>query len=244
MDPVSSIPEAVRALADAAKAAIDSVNAFRARQAATKEKNWASVLDASATIKKLVAEHLETARIITGPARINGDLDSTANLMRQFVDVGSLPLAYDEVQGGLEQLIQSGRFSTEAVTVMRDLRKRLEMFQYEAFMIHFSSWRMTDAIEWVAELVKLLSLPDADSSTVSTRIRELRRLLNQQNAWPYFRDLPSKPPTNADGTEPETTDEMISVVRAWLKDWYEHVQQTLYGETGIYHLVGALENMQ
>jgi hypothetical protein len=244
IDLVSSIPEAIKAIADAVKAAIDSVNSYKARQSATKATNWARVLDALATAKKLVAEHLETARIITAPVRIKGDLDSTAKLLRQFVDTGALPLAYDEVQGGLEQLIQSGAFSTEAIALMRDLRKRLAVFQYEAFMIRYSSWAMTDAIEWVAELVKLLDGPDAGSGKARARINELRRLLKDENAWWQFRQLPSKLTANEDSrAEPETADEMISVVRTWLKDWFEHVQQTLYGGAGINHLVGALEKM-
>jgi hypothetical protein len=244
IDLVSSIPEAIRAVADAVKAAVDSVNTYKARQRATTETNWARVLDASATVKKLVTEHLETVRIITAPARVKRDLDSTAELLRQFVDTGALPLAYDEVQGGLEQLIQSGTFSSEANALMRDLRKRLAVFQYQAFMIRYSSWAMTDAIEWVAELMKLLNGPYADSEKTRARISELRRLLKDNNAWWQFRQLPSRPSANNDsGAEPETADEMISIVRAWLKDWFEHVQQTLYGSAGINHLVGALEKM-
>jgi hypothetical protein len=81
--------KAAAAIADALKAAADSINGYKARQRAAKETNWARVLDASATVKKLVAEHLETARIITAPARIKGDLNSTAELLRQFVDTGA-----------------------------------------------------------------------------------------------------------------------------------------------------------
>lgn len=244
LDLVSSIPEAIKAIAEAVKAAVESVNSYKARQTATKETNWGRVLDASATAKKLVAEHLETARIITAPARIKGDLGSTAELLRQFVDAGALPLAYDELQGGLEQLIRSQALSSEVTVLMRDLRKRLAVFQYEAFMIHYSSWAMTDAIEWVAELVKLQDVSEASSGTTSARVKELRRLLKDANAWSQFQQLPSKPlMDNEPRAEPETPDEMISVVRAWLKDWFEHVQQTLYGSSGINHLVGALEKM-
>jgi hypothetical protein len=245
IDLVSSIPDAIKAIANAVEAAVDSVDSYKARQRATKETNWARVLDASATVKKLVAEHLETARIITAPARIKGDLDSTAELLRRFVDTGNLPLAYDEVQGGLEQLIRSGSFSSEASALMRDLRIRLSEFQYAAFMIQYSSWAMTDAIECVAELVKLLDGSDAGSGKTAARITELRRLLKDKNAWWQFRQLPSNPSANDDScAEPETADEMISVVRAWLKDWFEHVQQTLYGSAGINHLVGVLQKME
>jgi hypothetical protein len=72
MDVVSSLPVAIQAVADSLKGAIDTVNAYKARQRAIEEKNWASVLDLSATVKKLVAEHLESVRIITAPARMKG----------------------------------------------------------------------------------------------------------------------------------------------------------------------------
>lgn len=246
VDLLSSIPEAIKAMADAVRAAVGAVDAYRERRRASKEENWARVLDTSATVKKLVAEHLETARIITAPARIKQDLDSTAVLLRQFVDTGDLPLAYDEVHGGLEQLIQSGKFSNEANALMRALRMRLAVFQHQAFMIRYSSWKMTDAIESVAELVKLLGAPDSGTGKTLVRINELRRLLEDEKAWRQFRQLPSKPPAAYDesGPEPETADEMISIVRTWLKDWYEHVQQTLYGSEGINHLIGAIEKMR
>ncbi len=52
-DPVGSISDAVRAMADLVKDMIDGVAALRERQRVTKEAKWASVLDAVATVKNL-----------------------------------------------------------------------------------------------------------------------------------------------------------------------------------------------
>jgi len=222
------------------------------RRRAAKEIEWASVHDTVATVKRLVADHLETARIMTAPVRINRDLASTAVLLRQFVDAGSLPLAYDEVHGVLEQLIQSGKFSAEANALMRRLRISLSSFQVVAFMYPYNSWAMTDAVESVSKLVTLLESPDASSGKSLVEIGELRRLLvttpwkvhPDKSAWQLLRELPGQGSAPADiVVEPMAADEMISIVRDWLKDWFEQVQRTLYGTTGIYRLVGKLETM-
>ena len=250
-DPVSSVAQAIRAIADAVKTAMDAVAGYKERRRVSKETSWASALDALATIKTLVAEHLETARIMTAPVRTSQDLASTAELLRQYVDTGSMPLAYDEVHGGLEQLIQSGKFNAEATALMRELRISLSKFQSEAFMVQYSSWAMADAVESVTHLVNLLESPDAGSGKTLGQINELRQLLKKpwrghpsKNAWQLFRELPSGPPPDDDAQDdPVTTDEMISIVRTWFKDWFEHVQRTLYGGRGMYRLVGALEKM-
>ncbi len=191
-------------MADLVKDMIDHVAVYTERRRVTKEMEWASVLDAVATVRKLVKDHLETAKIMTEPVRIKRDLASTAELLRRFVDEGSLPLAYDEVHGGLEQLIQSGSFKAEATSLMRELRIRLSQFQVEAFMVRYNSWSMADAVESITELVALLKRPDAGSET-SVRINELRRLLKEpwdghptKNAWQLFRELPSRPSANDD----------------------------------------------
>lgn len=100
---------------------------------------------------------------------------------------------------------------------------------------------MSEAVKTVTETVNSLIFSPEDQQG-SRLVTSAEHHCNRENAWWWFRQLQSKP-SGADTpvVEPETANQMTAVVRAWLKDWFEHVQQTLYASTGIKHLVGALE---
>jgi hypothetical protein len=94
IDPAKSGAEAHKAIADAVKTALDAVYGLADRRKAAESEKWAHVREAAKAAKTLVAEHAETARIITAPARIDKDLAATAALLREAVDSSKFPLAY------------------------------------------------------------------------------------------------------------------------------------------------------
>lgn len=241
LEPVQTGAEAIKATAEAVKIALDVVYRFVDRRKAANSAKWAYVQEAALAAKTLVAEHAETIRIITAPARLNSDLASTAMLLRDVVDTGKLPLAYDALHGELEQLIEDKEIFSEAGSTIRSLRRQLAVFQYEAFMVKYSSWGMADAIEWVVEAVRLLGEVEPRLAATEARLGELRARLNNQNAWWQFRTLPGRPAPEEAPAEPDTAVVMETYVRDWLKAWFEDVQQTLYGREGINRLAAKLE---
>jgi hypothetical protein len=199
------------------------------------------VKQAAAAAKALVEEHVEIVRIVTAPARRESDIVSTTMLLRELVDTSKFPLAYDAMHGELEQLVANKIFQDEAEPTIRSLRIRLAEFQYAAFMVQYSSWAMTDALEWVVEAVQILRGPEFPTEQARSRLQELHVLLNDQNAWWQFSCHPGRPDPDKPPVEPSTAEEMVSAVRGWLKSWFEHVQQTLYGRKGVNRLAAELE---
>lgn len=245
IDAISSIPEALKAIAEAFTTAVKALNAFQDRRRAAKEATWLVLRDAIATAKTIVGQHLEAARIMTAPARINGDLAGTAILLRQFVDSGTLPLAYDELHGVLEQLIRTESFHQETRTLMRSLRTGLALFQTDAFMVRYSSWQIADAVEAAVRLIQELPKQPRPISQISDLKDSFGAAIDPLlDAWDQFHDLPGKPIAKISFPEPLTPEIINSVVCAWFKAWFEHVQQALYAGQGISRLIGQLSSVQ
>ncbi len=241
LDIVSSIPEALKAIAEAFTTAVNALTALQNRRRATKEASWAMLYDSITTAKTIVAQHLDAARIMTAPARISGDLAGTAVLLRQFVDSGTLPLAYDELHGVLEQLIRTESFPQETRTLIRSLRTGLSLFQTEAFMVRYSSWQMADAVEAAVRLLEELPKMPHPPAQISELKDSLGAVIDPLlNAWDQFHELPGKPMVQGPFARPLTQEVVSSVVCAWFKAWFEDVQQTLYAGQGAFRLIGQL----
>ena len=243
LDPVKSGAEALKAISEAVKIALDAVYQFIDRRHAARAAQWDHVKQAAGAAKALVEEHVEIVRIVTAPVRKEQDIASTIMLLRELVDTSKFPIAYDAMHGALETLFADKTFHDEAGPTIRSLRVRLAEFQYAAFMVPYSSWAMTDALEWVVELVQILRGPESSAEKAVLRLQELRGLLDGQNAWWQFSCHPGRPAPEGPAAEPNTAEEMVSAVRGWLKSWFEHVQQTLYGREGINRLATELEKI-
>jgi hypothetical protein len=101
----------------------------------------------------------------------------------------------------------------------------LAKFEYVAFMVPYSSWRMADAIEWAAESARLLGDAEPHAGAAKARLDELHALLKYENAWSRFRTFPDEPEPDTVPAEPVTAEEMTLYVRDCMKSWFEHVQK-------------------
>jgi hypothetical protein len=135
LDPVKSVAEALKLIAEAAKTALDAVYAFADRRKAAKDVKWALVREAATTAKTLVAKHVEAIRLITAPARMTGDITATAALLRNYADTIEWRDAYNVIQGELEPLREDKTIRDEAGPTIRALRVELAKFEYVAFMV-------------------------------------------------------------------------------------------------------------
>ena len=210
---LKSWAEALKALTEALTNGMDAVHKYIDRREAANATKWTYVKEAGETATSLVIEHTKAVAVTTGPARKEYGLDDTAILFRRLVDDVEFPVAYEKLHGQLEQLIEEPEIGKKAGPTIRELRLRLIAFQSAAFMVEYSSWKVADAVEWVAEAVRILRGTEFLPAGAEARLVVLRAHLNQQdanqqNAWWKFKYLPGRPMPEPDVVEPKTADEM------------------------------------
>ncbi len=213
------------------------IDFFSKKIEAARENRWEQVLEGLALLAELTAKHIDAINLVVAPIVENNDLVSTFQNYRALVNKVDFPIGYGTARGILEGAYGGKEFKKEPThQKLKDVLLKLHKFQYIAFLLKRSSWRMADEFEKAEELWSLLS--GKNSSRASSETTGLRNVVSQAfKSDMKYMSSPELP----DDHKLDTPDEVVELVRTWCKEWQRSCQQTLYGGRGLHYAIGQLK---
>jgi len=214
------------------------VTALGDRFQAAKDKPWERILISLEMLEKLANLHVKAIGVVTTPILEAGDILSTCETYRALVNNPDFPIGYGTVRGELEAALRFDQFRKGAIRdKLKTVLGELGQFQHAAFMLEYDSYRMADVLESAKELWSLL--PAGGQLQPDSRITELQTQV--RNAFiGVFQWLTAEQQVPLDVPQLLTSDDVVSLVRTWCREWQRHVQRTLYGGRGLNYAIGQL----